>query len=357
MKKSLCIAVAVLMAALPLGMALAETDGQAVTLSGRVEAGETITVAAPYGGLLGDYTLRAGDIVSEGDALFTIGTTKVYAPTDGTVRGVFARAGDDAAYVEGRYGALLTIEPDVQFVVQSDTSGAYDSEGRAVHAGETVYLASVNSTKRDGTGRITAVSGKAFTVEVTEGTLELDESVTIHRKADHDTESRIGRGKTDRPDPVTVSGQGGVLRVRVEDGETVRRGDVLLETVNGTLLGKVDMTDAVAAPASAVVASVPAAPGAQVAADQPLATLYPLDGYRVAADINENDLPLVAAGDTVQLEISGLTDTSAVPGTVTAISGLNHAASGEAVYKVYVALDADKEVREGMSVTVRLKGK
>ena len=63
------------------GTALAETE---LSYEGKVVAGETIPVAAPFGGRMGEVPLHKGDPVQEGDTLATIKTTLNYAPVEGT---------------------------------------------------------------------------------------------------------------------------------------------------------------------------------------------------------------------------------------------------------------------------------
>ena len=70
-----------------------------LSLSGTVEAGETIPVCAPIGGTVETVSAEKGMRVSADDTLFSYRTEKVYATEDGTVTGVFVQAGDDAETV------------------------------------------------------------------------------------------------------------------------------------------------------------------------------------------------------------------------------------------------------------------
>ena len=72
---------ALLLAVLPAALA------EGLTLEGAVQAGRTLSITAPYSGTVGDFTAKAGDAVSAGEALFAIATQKVYAEADGTVTG------------------------------------------------------------------------------------------------------------------------------------------------------------------------------------------------------------------------------------------------------------------------------
>lgn len=333
--------------------ALAESNPKTLSLSGYVVPGETVSIKANFGGMMEDYTLRAGDTVEEGEALFEIATTKLYAPMDGVITGLFAAEGDEASYVQNRYGALLYIEPDSRFVIHTDVSEAYDSnENRIVHIGETVYLVSTNNSDRTGVGFVTAVDGKSFSVEVTEGNLRFDEKVTICRSEDHASSSRIGRGKTERAQAEAITGDGSVLMLHVQDGDTVKKGDLLAETVVGSLDEKATLSNVISSSNSGVIAAIFAERGAEVAKDQVLATLYPADNYQVAVDVNEMDLGAIAVGDSVQIEFLFDSSGPLVNGTIAGISALSTTETGDAEYTVYIDFDADESIRQGMSATV-----
>ncbi len=105
------IAMIAMMASLVTTTAFAE----GVKIDGSIKSAETKTILAPYSGVVGNYTVTAGDAVNMGDALFALRTEQVYADFDGTVTAVFAQPGDSAASVEERYGALAYIEQDVLY--------------------------------------------------------------------------------------------------------------------------------------------------------------------------------------------------------------------------------------------------
>ena len=76
--------------------ALAETG---LSYEGKVVAGDSVPIAAPFGGRIGSMTLRKGDPVREGDALVTIQTTMNYAPVEGTVTGLYVA--EDRPHLSG----------------------------------------------------------------------------------------------------------------------------------------------------------------------------------------------------------------------------------------------------------------
>lgn len=327
--------------------------GKGFSITGKVVAGESVSLTAPYGGKVLDYSLREGDVVQPGASPFTIDTIKVYAPCDGTVGGIRAQAGDEAAFIQDQYGALLYVEPTNLLRIETNTSDSYNNnENKVIHVGETVYLKSVNSSARTGAGYVTQVSGSSYTVEVTEGNLRLAERANIYRDVEYEDKSKIGSGKTARQNPVAITGEGSVLRVLVSEGQQVKRGDVLAEMVTGVLPGYNTKWGSAGVSGESVVASIAVQPGQQVSEGEVLATLYPLSKVQIAADLNELDLGRVAVGDTVQVELDGMKEAGRIEGTVASISAKSHSGSGDAEYKVYVNFAVDGNVREGMSATV-----
>ena len=336
---------ALLLAVLPAALA------EGVALEGTVQAGRTVSIAAPYSGLVGDYTARAGDAVSAGETLFAIATQKVYAEADGTVTGVFAVAGDSAQTVQSRYGALCTIEDDVRYKAICTSAGAdSDIEDKVVHAGETVYLRSTQNNSRKGEGRVTAVSAEGYTVEITRmNDLNLGESVKIYRDSDYDADSCIGSGRTAAVPAMAVNVTGSVLRVCVSDGQHVRRGDLLFEIVPDELDGLRGGDGTVAMPEDGVLLSVSAQSGAQAAKDAELATYCPAGEMRVVCPVDEDDLSALREGARVRVTLDAL------PGVTLegAVESIAFATNAEGDFDVTVSLRDAENVRIGMSATVQ----
>ena len=336
---------ALLLAVLPAALA------EGITLEGTVQAGRTVSITAPYAGMVGDFTAKAGDAVSAGEALFAISTQKVYAEADGTVTGLFARAGDSAQTVQDRYGALCYIEDDVRYKAVCTGSGADgDIEDKVVHAGERVYLKSTQNTGRKGEGTVTAVSAEGYTVEITRmNDLNLNESVKLYRDSDYDADSCIGSGRTAAVPATAVNATGSVLRVCVSDGQHVRRGDLLFEIVPDALNGLRGGDGTVTMPEDGVLLSVSAQSGAHAAKDAVLATYCPAGAVEVVCSVDEDDLSALRVGARVGVTLDALPG-EALDGTVESIA---HAMNAEGGYDVTVSLRDTENVRIGMSATVR----
>ena len=82
-----------ILAALLLFSACAE----AVASDATVTAGALVPVFAAAGGALESVSVQAGQLVHAGDPAAQVEVTRVYAPIDGTVNGLFLEPGADAS--------------------------------------------------------------------------------------------------------------------------------------------------------------------------------------------------------------------------------------------------------------------
>ena len=363
MKKTASLGALLLALALPLA-AQAET-----VFAGEVTAETAQVIAAPYGGLVEDVRVRVGDSVKIGDPIATVETAKTYASTDGTVSGVFAHEGDSADGVKTQYGALVYIEPINRFTLACSTEKGYNSsENRYIHIGETVFLKCTKDGSHQGRGVVTGLDEKddgKFTVEVTGGEFYMGETVDIYRSGDYANASRIGRGTVGRTQTVAVNAEGSVLKMHVKAGDTVERGELLFETVEGPLDGLYAMDNAIVSNVAGVVASVDVTPGSAAAKGAKLITVYPEGSFQIEMLVSELDLRDLREGDRVSIEFDWDTEgTQRAEGVVESISHVNAGTGGDgassssssamAQYSAYINFDASAtpDVRLGMSVIV-----
>ena len=346
MKKQIAALAAI--ASLMLTTACAE----GVKIDGSIKSAETKTILAPYSGVVGNYTVAAGDAVSAGDALFALRTEQVYADFDGTVTAVFAQSGDSAASVADRYGALAYIEQDVLYRAECSTTGAdSDNENKLVHVGEKVYIRSTSNNDRVGEARVIGVEGKNYTLEVTSQTdMRLSENIKVYRSANHANSSCIGTGKLSRIDPQGVTATGYVLAVHVTDGQHVSRGDVLFDVVPDVLDGMVGGDGHVYMPEDGVLLSVSAASGEQAAKDAVLATYCPKDAMRLICSVDEQDLSELTVGDVMQVTLDAYEDTP-LRGTITKIASASGEDGTSTSFDVTLELEENDLMRIGMSAS------
>ena len=349
MKRVTAILFAVMMIA---GAAQAET----LSLNGTVEAGVTVPVYAPIGGTVDNVAVEAGMHVAAGDTLFSYRTEKTYASGDGTVTGVFVKAGDDAETVTEQYGADLYIEGTALYTVSASTSKAYSSlETMLVHTGETVYVVCRTDEKRKGTGIITAIDGTNYTVLVTEGNFIPGDSVTVYRDEAHSEKQRLGRGSVSRVNPTAVNATGAIVSIAVNDGDQVKRGDLLMETLSGTFEGYEMTGTAVTAAEEGVIMSVSAEVGATVSKGDVVAQIAPISGMRIEANVSADDRQSLKAGDKVTIELES-DDSRIYEGTVRYITETPEEDAEEVTYKAVIDFEPEQDVYFGMAVVVTSAG-
>ncbi len=331
-------------------------SADSITLSGTVIPAETVPVFAPVSGTAESISAETGQAVQAEDTLYTMKTTKVYADRDGKVSGIFGQPGDDAAAVSERYGAVLYLEETPAYTVSASTSGAYNSmDTKYVHPGEYVYVISRNSADRYGEGVITTVSGTSYSVEIRKGVFLTGETVEVFRDPAYDYHLRIGKGTVTHSDPAAVTAAGGIVRIAVEDGAEVKRGDLLLETVDGTF-DAYEMTGTeICAGQSGVIGSISVQAGNSVEKGSVAAEIYPLDRMRVEAGIPEEYCSQIRAGDPVTVELE--TDTSRrFSGNVVLVSSIATETTGEEEteisYRIVAEFIPDETVRFGMRVLI-----
>jgi len=316
---------------------------------GRVAAGETRTVTAPFGGTLAQMGLREGQLITAGQEIAQVDTTKVYAPMDGTIRGIALQLGDSAD------ATVCYLVPVNKYTITATVDKAYDTaENKFVMVGETVYIACTTDGSHVAEGVITAVSGSGYTVETTKGELYMEEKVYIYREASRKKASRIGSGTVGRTQEVAVKGSGSLIRLHVEEGEPVERGQLLFETVEGTLDGFVAQGNGILAPVNGTVATIEVAAGQKLSKGDTVLTLYPQGSYVVEFDVPESALPNVKEGEQVQIYFEQQDAPLVFKGTVLSVDYITQANNQEAVYTAIASIQADDSIRLGMTATVML---
>ena len=326
---------------------------ETIRIDGTIEAVKTQTILAPHTGLTGDFTVRAGDEMKQGDVLFTIGAKKVYAEDDGVITGIFAQAGDSAAFVQERYGALCYMERDTLYTAQCTTSGsASENEYKIVHVGEKVYVRSDANDKRVGEAIVTSVQGREYTLELTmHHDIRLNERIEVYRDNRYQGSSCIGEGRVQRIDPVGVTAEGYVRAVHVTDGQKVSRGDLLFEMTPDALEGMKGGDGSVRMPADGIVLSVLASSGEQIEKDQPMATVCRREDIRLICPADEEDLPRLETGMQVQVTLDAYRGET-LTGTVEKIAGASADEGSAACYDVTIVLEDSDKVRIGMNASI-----
>ena len=349
MKKNISRLLAIL-AGLTLICTAASAD--TLTMTGTVTTGETVQVYAPIGGTVGEVLAEEGQTVGADDVLYAMKTSKTYAEGDGIVTGIFGQPGDSASTVSSRYGAVLYLEGSSVYSVSASTDNAYNStETKFVHVGEEVWLICRSNAQRTGTGVITSISGTSYTVRVDSGTFIPGDTVEIYRDSAYTNTLKIGRGTVSRTNPTGISGSGAIVNIPVKDGQEVKRGDLLLETLDGDFDGYYMSGTQVSAGTAGVVGSLNVKLGSSVQKDSVAAVIYPLDSMRVEASVTEDCRCQIHEGDKVVIELEA-DESRTYEGTVSMVSAIATEGNGEVSYKVLIDFTPDDEVKFGMSVVV-----
>ena len=136
-----------------LALTLCACAGAETLFEGVVTSSGATPVLAAFGAAVDQMNVSPGDRVEKGQTVAQLRTTRVYAPCEGTVSGVFGAEGDLTDGVNERYGAVLYVEPLGKYTVAATTEKAYNiSENRFVHIGETVFLRCVSDGSHQGRG-------------------------------------------------------------------------------------------------------------------------------------------------------------------------------------------------------------
>lgn len=349
MKKVLALLLS-LMLILP---AAALGDENRISANGVVESVHVYQLTAPYSGVLRPFDWNSGDRVSRGETLFEMDTLKVYAPAEGTVQGLFAQKGDLAENVLAQYGSLAVLERSLPQIINASTNGAYnDPENRLIHVGERVFFEQTNDKDNQGEGRVIAVNGDNYVVEMAEGDFELKDQVKLFRDEKHGTKAAIGKGDVARAADMPVSGSGRVLNVAVHQGQKVQKGQLMFELAAQDAL--TDAQSLLASPADGAI-ELCATSGQQVYMGQVIGKVHDLSAFQVTAQVDEVDLGTVKVGDTLSVTLDRYPDME-LTGVVTQIAALGQTRQNAAYFGVTLSLSTTMELLPGMSATVWLNG-
>lgn len=382
MKKLFALCIALMLAILPLGAAMAET----IMIYGTVINTQPQSVVCTADGTIEQVNVTVGDRVTGGSVIATVETNKVYATTDGIVY-LFGEAGDKVSDITAQYGAVAYISPAQPYTI---TATATDRNGQAVSVvpGETVYLRCYKDGKHTGVGILAKLEQNKYTVIVTEGEFVTNETVSIYRDAAYADTSRIGRAKVTKADMVACQGDGYLVKFHVQNGATVEKGTLLYETISGSFAPGSTQHDKVVAPTNGIVSAVYQKAGSQLSGAAPapvtaqttddkktadkdttistaapdssitahvIAEVYPDSSLRIVAYAPESVLSEIHVNDTVYVSCQYIENMAEpVVGAVEKISRIPAPENSgvEAQYTVYVTVSDASSFYYGMNVNV-----
>ena len=294
-----------------------------IVADGTVGCGQAIVQYAAAGGALNDVSVEVGSFVQTGDTVATLTSKRVYAPCDGTVEAVFAFEGHSASEATNRYGGALSIAPENRYMIYASTKYAYESL-RTTNAfvGETVYMCCTADGTHRGTGTVTKIDGETLYIEATGGAFYNGETVYIYMEDDYENTDKLGKGTVVARTGEMVSAEGEVLRLWVNPGDFVEKGQLLFETL--TALPDDQQADALTLIASSegYVAAVYAEEGSDIEKDAPLLAICPQERLTVTVQVSEMDINSLRIGDSCMIRVELSENTLEVPGSIQAISFL-----------------------------------
>lgn len=347
----------VLALAIPVGVLAEDVTTPAVsaatTANAVAECENTYDLTAPFSGVVQPFSWKRGDKVAAQDIVFTLDTTKIYAPESGTVQGMFITEGELCEDVIARYGMIASIEKNQPLVIDASTKGKYDSdENQILHLGNTVYFEQSNDKDNEGEGSIIALNGEDYTVELTAGEFDVDDTVKIYRDEKMGSKTCIGQGTIVRDADRAVTGSGRVIKSYYRQGQTVRKGQLMFELASADASPET-LSSQIAAGHDGVMAAAQVISGQQVYKGQLLATVHDVSAMQVVAEVDEMDLDKIAVGASIPIVFDRYPGVQ-VAGTVRSISQMGKEKQNATYYDVKIAFTTSVEVLPGMNATVYL---
>ena len=150
-----------------------------------------------------------------------------------------------------------------------------------------------------------------------------------------------------------MTGAGTLVNVAVKAGDSVKRGQLLFETVEGSYDG-LSMNGAdILAGTEGVISKLGVSQGASLQQSGVLAEIYPRGAVQVAANVAEADLKDLSVGQKVKVELDWNQDLGvSYEGTVEMISALGTVGEESTTYPVYISFTPDVNTRYSMTAVV-----
>lgn len=354
--------------------------------SGSLAASNAVNVPAPMPGSVAEWYYEAGDEVREGDILGVMDTDKydaqveslkdrieelesaiesyqdqldtsiAYSPINGVIKEVYVQAGSDVSLVNQVYGCYMRLAPDDTMTVTFAPEGAY-----ARDLGDKVLIYAEGYDRV--VGEVTAVSGMMSTVECS-AYIPSGAKVTIR---DISGKEEIGTGTLVCQDSVTINSQNKVKAVYVQAGQSVSRGQKLLE-YDSDAAGSIEDKKDDLAKARADLAELEAASPEIVATAGGILTsvnemelnmgltaaqIAPLDAMDLVVAIDELDIAKVQLGQSASVSIGAIPGKT-YTGTVSRISQIGESMGGVTTYNVTLTIDETEDLRIGMNASAEI---
>lgn len=244
-------------------------------------------VTAPTDGVVDVLDAEPGEVVLEGDRLAVVKAQRIYATQDGVVAAVWNEAGEKAD------GTVLELQPVSLYTIYCTADNAYKTpETMFVESGETLYVKCTRDGSHRAVGRVYSVNGAEYRLEVLGGELYIGETVNLYRSESLENASRVGVGTVVASDVEAYSAEGTILRLRVNAGDHVEKGQLLFTyTAEGD--GEIK------AEKNGIILAYEKIEGTDVKKDDVVLRTVALDQIGLKVYVDEKKVATIAPGDVL----------------------------------------------------------
>lgn len=321
-----------------LAVCMMTSTALAEVYEGTVAAASEITVTSASSGVLEAMNVEKGSTVSRGDVLGNIRTTRVFATQDGTVANIAVCEGEEIS------GTVMEIYPSERYQIYCTVDEAYQSAGSTlIHSGEQVYIKCTYNGTHRGVGIITQIDGDEYRVLAIGGELYVGETVYLYRDEDFSAKQRVGIGTVVINDAEVYEAEGKVVRLHVEEGEYVERGELLYEFA--------DAETEILAPESGLIVETAVQQGDHVNAEQTVMTLVPEGQFFIEIYVDEASAARLTEGETVEIIYPSDAQEQIRAGVIAEISRI----AEESNFRVKILPESTDGLKLGMTAEVRTK--
>lgn len=301
LKRIMAGALAALLCAIP---ALAEV------YSGVTVATDLVVVTADSNAQVEQVRTQVGSMTAQGEVLATLRSTKVFAQQNGCIARIHAEEGQQID------GCVLELQPVSRYDIYCTVSEAYASaEAMLVHSGETLYLRCTANGTHQGMATVTSIDGETYMAEATGGEFYNGETVYLYRNSQYDYSSLVGIGTVVAAQTEAYASEGKVIKLHVEEGEYVERGELLYEIIDG------DSCE-ILAPADGVITQCLLHAGESIAEGERIFTIASPSSIRIEIEVDAQHAAKLCVGDSVELSYACDAQETLVPGEISEISRL-----------------------------------
>ena len=206
-----------------------------------------------------------------------------------------------------------------------------------------MYIKCTAKSTHCGVGLITQIDGDEYRVLAIGGELYVGETVYLYRDEDFSTKQRVGIGTVVANDTEIYDAEGTIVRLHVEEGEYVERGELLYEIAGGET--------EILAPKSGIVVGMNVQQGDRIDEEQAILTLVPEGLLCIEIHVDEISVSQIAEGDMVEITYPFDPQEEIRTGIVSETSRI----AGENGYSVKILPDSLEDLKLGMTVEVRIR--